>query len=397
LRPRYDVLVIGAGPAGASAAIEAARQGCSVLIVDKQRFPREKACGDTLFPDAVSALRKLDVFDRLSQALSPIDGLRVFAPNGSAIGLSWTVYTCKRSTLDQLLLDCAIDAGARFRQETRLVDFQEIDSGVRVKLRDGGAKGGDRSLQAKYLVLATGANRVSLANADADFAQSAFALRGYFKTSGRACVDDRTIQIGYHGSICPGYGWVVPVSDDEVNIGVGYCVDSRARLPTTNLRQLFDLFVEDFPSARAVIAGGEPRDGLKGAPLRTSLRGRLHYGARVFVVGEAAGTTYAWTGDGIGKAIQTGAKVGALLGLEQSGRATSPVEAYVDYVSEELRPLYRGYDQAQKWLTHPRVCNFIAKRARRNKNLTSMLEGMLSEEIHPETLFSPAGMFRALF
>ena len=85
---RVDVLVVGAGPAGSAAAMTLAKAGYDVLMVDRCVFPRDKVCGDALIPDAVQALERLGLKQRVLRHSRALDGVRVYAPGGEFIDVT---------------------------------------------------------------------------------------------------------------------------------------------------------------------------------------------------------------------------------------------------------------------------------------------------------------------
>ena len=123
--PRTDVLIIGAGPAGASAAIALAQAGLRVRVVDRARFPREKLCGDTLNPGTLSILDRLGVGSGVREKALAISGMTVTGPGGVSVssdygdGLQGGAIT--RRELDLMLIEAAARAGAR------------VDAGVMVR------------------------------------------------------------------------------------------------------------------------------------------------------------------------------------------------------------------------------------------------------------------------
>ncbi len=114
----FDVLIVGAGPAGAVTAIVLARAGARVLLVDRARFPRHKLCGDTLNPGALRLLRALDLLEPVARAGMPLGGMRVTGEGGVSVDGRYPVgvvaLAVTRYQLDMLLVDAAVDAGVRF-------------------------------------------------------------------------------------------------------------------------------------------------------------------------------------------------------------------------------------------------------------------------------------------
>src|SRR5712671_7597098 len=125
---RADVVVIGAGPSGASAAYWLATQGHRVLVIDKKRFPREKTCGDGLTPRAVRQLHDMGLADPLAE-FQRFDGLRSIG-HGITLELTWPDhpdfppygYVVRRSELDDMVAQRAVKAGATLWSATEAIE-----------------------------------------------------------------------------------------------------------------------------------------------------------------------------------------------------------------------------------------------------------------------------------
>ena len=240
---QVDVAVIGAGPAGAAAAIQAARQGASVVVFDKAAYGRDKVCGDGLTPRAVGALNELKI--DMSDA-HHIDGLRMIA-NRTERELAWPSTArfpshgavWPRRRLDAALIDSAAESGAEVVWETEALP---ILSGERV----GGVEAGGEKWQTGLVVVATGAPGLVARMLGAVRVESeafGLAIRSYVESPRHtdrhleACL---TMSDGNRNSV-PGYGWMFPAGDGTVNIGVG-ALSTMKGFKALNLSSLIDLY-----------------------------------------------------------------------------------------------------------------------------------------------------------
>jgi len=158
---------------------------------------------------------------------------------------------------------------------------------------------------------------------------------------------------------------------------------------------MLDRFLAGFPLARQLMAAAS-RSPVKGARLRSGLHGtRPWNGARVLAVGETLGATFPFTGEGIGKAMETSeAAADAIL---EWGERHDPA-ALARYAARlaELRPRYVGYEVAERWLPRTWINDFLCLRARRSPRLRHIITSILNETADPREIFSMKGVLRAL-
>ena len=401
-----DVLVVGAGPAGSAAAQWLARAGREVLLVDQHDFPRDKVCGDGLIPDTHAALRRLGVLDEVLALATRVNEVRFVGPRGGHVDIPGTLCVLPRLALDHVLVRAAERAGARlhtpWRFDTVLEDAGRV-VGARLKAADGGL----HAVSARWVVLATGAVPQALIAAGLCERRtpSGVALRGYVKNEALAArrpERQRQLQMVWHPRLRGGYGWIFPAPGGLFNIGAGLTGshitqrNGKGRMQDLNLRQMFDAFCEVYPPAAELMAGGELQGDIKGAPLRCSLIGARWSRPGLLAAGEAAGSTYAFSGEGIGKAMETG-----ILAAEALLHAAQPTDAAVqqhyDAAMRVLKPKFDLYEAASRVNHHPWIADLVVWRARRSERIRRRLTGVLEETQNPGRLFTLRGMTKLLF
>jgi menaquinone-9 beta-reductase len=299
-----DLAVVGAGPAGASAAITAARVGVRVAVVDKARFPRDKTCGDGL---TAQALRLLD---RLGVTAAAIEheagGIAVTAavlvgPSGREVTVplrSGLAVVAPRRALDAALTARVAASGAELHEATAVREVVSSSDGVKLACDD-------RTIEARWVVAADGhwspVRRALEPDAPRDLGEW-HAVRQYFDDAG-----DGRLWVVFDRDVLPGYAWVFPLPGGRVNAGFGVLRgDGAGRARGRDLKALWPALLERPAMARALGPGAHPAEPVRAWPIPTRYEpARLAHG-RVLFAGDAAGVVDPMTGEGIAQALETG-------------------------------------------------------------------------------------------
>ena len=376
--------MVGCGPAGATAALHLARRGLDVIAVDRHTFPRDKICGDALIPDSLRALDRANVLDRVQTRSRAVRRLLMYSPSRIEFGIDTHVLVIKRRELDAMLVEAASDAGATIAQG-HVTGIEPVNGHAVLRMLGNGG-----SIAARVVVLATGADIRLLGTLGMVHRPraSGVAVRCYVRSKAR--VED--LVLSFDRSINPGYAWIFPLRDGEYNIGCGMAHNGH-RL---NLQRTLETFFREFPAARRVRDEATSISPLQGATLRTGLTGATSYRApNVVAIGESIGTTFPLSGEGIGKAMESGERAAdvvaaALQRNDLSHLATLPHEI------EKLRPMFTGYRTAERWLARPWLNDLVARLARRSTYAQRALSSILDESVDPREVFSIRGLWRML-
>jgi geranylgeranyl reductase family protein len=312
-----DVLVVGAGPAGSSAAAWAARAGLRVVLADKATFPRDKACGDGLTPRAIAELQRLGLGDWL-RGRTVNWGLRA-AGFGQELYLPWPGGSLPafgsavpRTELDATVREVALGSGAVPLDDARAVDVER--SGDRVSAVVF-RRGQDRvTVRCRWLVVADGArSQLGRVLGREWHRETAYgvAIRAYAKS---ARSDDPWISSHLElrsgeGDLLSGYGWVFPLGEGEVNIGVGTLATVR-RPADLQLKRLLDVYADarrdDWQLVGDVRAASSALLPMGGAVAGVA-------GPNWGMVGDAAGCVNPLNGEGIDYGLETGRLIAGLI------------------------------------------------------------------------------------
>jgi len=295
----FDAVVVGAGPAGSTAALVLARGGARVALVDKATFGRDKACGDLVGPRALALLASL--------GLTPPEGRRVgemvvVGPTGRRVvlpacaGLTYPDHgmAIPRLRFDAWLREEALAAGA-IAVTGRVASSSD---GV-VALDDG------RRLATDAVVGADGAN--SGVGQEAGLVDPSAVLWGFAqRTYVEQVVERPSIVLWDDGPRrgFPGYGWVFPGADGTANIGLGLGLRAN-RATASRAATQFDEFCRHLRGLGLLTA---PADGRRlGGWLKMGMVGTVAARGRTFLVGDAAGLVNPLQGEGIAPAMASAA------------------------------------------------------------------------------------------
>lgn len=313
---RYDVCVVGAGPAGATTAFLLARQGLDVALVDRARFPRDKTCGDGITPRGLRVLKRIGVLDQVRAAGRSSAGVDIRGQGAAGDIVEFTIrfdadrgdepsdlIVVPRLALDDLLLAHARSAGPTYVDQTKVVDVQSLPDGARVIADDG------RTIDARVVVLATGAESQLLRTTGLLARKPALehAARAYFEN-----VDGLTdrIVLFFDGVDLPGYGWIFPTGPRSANIGCGVFAQGGHEHGATHEEQTpqaqrLKQLIATHPMLVRMLKNATRSGPIRAYPLRTDFHPEFAGSGRLLVVGEAAGLVNPITGEGIDYALES--------------------------------------------------------------------------------------------
>ena len=351
-----DVIVVGAGPAGASAAAHLCRAGLSVLLLDKRRFPRDKVCGDFVGPVALAELERLGVVatpefggvNRIRRAALHVDGRFIVERDLPTVpGLCRWAAVIPRQQLDGWIVEAAVGAGAELREGMRVLRYRTSPEDVAVTV--AGPAGDETTVRARFLVGADGsASDVArqLRGGGIPRADRAIAVRAYVEgIDGPAARAD----LFFGRASFPGYGWIFPTGEGTANLGVGMMLET---LPATrdNLRELLARCLRDDASMRERIGGGRIVGRVTGWPLATFNPRIPIVAARTVLTGDAAALINTVNGEGIQYALASGRWAAEALTAAMSAADATAARACLDgYARRVMAELRLDMSLARLW------------------------------------------------
>ncbi|MDQ3737731.1 MAG: geranylgeranyl reductase family protein [Actinomycetota bacterium] len=398
-----DVLIVGGGPAGAAAGYWLAVAGHRVSIVEKRHFPREKTCGDGLTPRAVKQLDDMGLTEPLSK-FHRFDGLRATAM-GKELELRWPEhpiyprhgYVVRRNDLDEMVARNAVAAGA-----TLLEGHEALSPIVERGFVQGAMvsrdKGEPTELRARYTIVADGANsRFGRALGTSRTREWPYgtAIRTYFETPRH---DDPWIESALdlkdrNGNPTPGYGWIFPVGDGTVNIGVGLLSTFRD-FTSVNTSHLLDSYSHQIADRWEI----DPT-----APTQRATSGRIPMGGSVgpkagptyLVVGDAAGAVNPFNGEGIDYAYETARMAADVLHEALTGSDVTALQAYPKLIEAEYGQYFKVARLFARMIGRPTVLREFTRVGMQSRTLMEWVLRIMANLLRPDELGPAEAAFKA--
>lgn len=303
---RVDLLVVGAGPAGAAAAVHAARAGLDTLVVDRAVFPRDKCCGDGLTALALRELERIGFTPEVAPSWRTVTAATVRSPSGRertfplpADGAYAAV--ARRTDLDTALVELARTAGARVADGCGLTGAAVSDGGRTITADIEGLG----PVTARWAVGADGMwspLRKALGCDPPGYRGEWHAFRQYFGNVGPEAAEE--MFVWFEADLLPAYAWSFPLPGGRANVGFGIRRNGRLRVGDMG-RIWSDLLTR--PHLRQVLGpDAEPEAPHRSWPIPARIGRVALTGPRTLFAGDAAAATDPMTGEGIGQALVTG-------------------------------------------------------------------------------------------
>jgi geranylgeranyl reductase family protein len=343
-----DVIVVGAGPGGSSAAYHLARAGLDVLLLEKSTFPREKVCGDGLTPRAVKQLVGMGISLDPADGWFPNKGIRIIG-GGVRIELDWPELSSypgfglvrTRRGFDEIVARAAQRAGARLTEGVTVTGPVLDEATGRI----AGVTAGEQSYRARLVVAADGnSSRLSLAMGlrKRDDRPLGVAIRTYY-TSPRHDDDylETWLELWDGDALLPGYGWIFGVGDGTSNVGLGL-LNTSASFGHIDYRMMLRRWLASMPAEWGLREENRVQP-VRGAALPMGFNRTPHYTRGLLLVGDAGGMVNPFNGEGISSAMESGEIAAQVIvqALARPDRASA--ELALQGYPQALKDAYGGY------------------------------------------------------
>ena len=417
---QFDVCIVGAGPAGSTAAYLLRRQGLSVALIDRARFPRDKTCGDGITPRGARVLARIGALERIAGQGFACKGVDIRGPGLDGSTLEFTMgfeadpssgpsdlIVLPRLALDDLLLQHALTAGPTWFDATKVVAIETGATHARVIT--------DTSLviDAATVVLATGAESQLLR------ACGLLTKKPAVEHAARVYYDDvegltDRVVLFFDGVDLPGYGWIFPTSPTSANIGCGVFAQNdveagRTERPMPQAQRL-EALIATHPMLVRMLARATRAAPLRAYPLRTDFHRDFAGRGRLLTIGEAAGLVNPITGEGIDYALESAEFLAAAFARRWPKRAPGNglddataarlCEDYRTRLSRRFTRRFALYRKVQRHALAPeRTATLLTRVARAPVLQRLVVDGLFgrarpAQLLRPRTLWEVARLFR---
>jgi geranylgeranyl reductase family protein len=393
--PTFDAVIVGAGPSGSSCAYWLARVGWSVCLIEKKDFPRVKTCGDGLTPRSVHQLAQMGLEPVVAANGHRYNGLRAFG-FGASLEMNWPEhpvfpnygYTITRFNLDGLVAQRAAENGAVLLngvEATGLLEPSESPNGglrgaagVVVKEK---ATGTTAAVRGRYVIVGDGQNSRlgrELGTGRNRSWPMGMALRGYY-TSERhdePWIDSHLDIRDPKGAVVPGYGWIFPLGDGRVNVGVGLLSTGGAwkGVNTTKLQEYFVAQTADAWGLNDETSCGAPTGGR--LPMGMAIGPRV--GANTMTIGDAAGMVNPFNGEGIAYGYETGRLAAGAVGEALLANDPSLLALYDERLEQAYGDYFKLARAFVRVISEPRILTVCLSAGLRIEPLMRELLAMMA-------------------
>lgn len=409
----YDLIIVGGGPAGATAALYAHRRGLKTLLLDKCRFPRDKVCGDALSGKAISVLHELELLEQVRQLPGALIRTVVFGSpdhthahipldryhhqdllTGKALPMEGMVV--RREVFDHFLFEQARKSAAGCAEDFAVRELICEEGRVCGVRGERGEDGVELEFRGSLVLGCDGFNSVVARRTGLyanDPRHGIVALRCYYE--GVADLQDQ-IELHFLDQVLPGYFWIFPMEDGRANVGIGMLhADLRRR--GVDLRQALQQVITHPPFASR-FAGARPLEQPRGWNLPVGSKHRHNHGDGFLLLGDAAGLIDPFTGEGIGNALYSSrlAVDTAVEALQAGDLSAGFLRRYDRRLWATLGPELAVSSRLQRLGRWRALLNLVVGKAATDTRIGDLVCAMIANAVPKSRLTNPLFYLRLL-
>ena len=413
----FDILIIGAGPAGLTAAIKLGETGLRIAVLEKDVFPREKICGDALSGKVMSVMKRMPegIFSDFIANIdkTPSLGIRFTSPDMSYVDVPYVMaradgsgktppgmvehapgYICSRSRFDKFLYDKCREFKNISILENTIISKVSIDNGIVT------AESVHNTYTGKMILGADGVHSVvrkSLTAYHENKNHTCLGIRAYYENvSGTH--EKNFIELFFLKDLLPGYFWIFPMPGNRFNVGLGM-LKSQVVERKINLSKALTKIITSHPQISERFKDAKLIGKFEAHPLPLGLQDEVRSGNHFILLGDAASLVDPFSGEGIGNAMASGEVAADIV------KACFEQNRFdADFISQYDRRIYRrimkdfSYSKIiQRLARSASLFNFVVRRASRNKGIQELLTSISTDERIKKKLTNPLCYLGLLF
>lgn len=407
-----DILIAGAGPAGASTSIFLSKEKIRHIIIDKAVFPRDKVCGDALSGKTIGMLRRLHenwqqhFFSDSNKALE-CNGIQFIAPNNAALDVAFRPgnttdneakgFVCKRIDFDNSLAQLVNNEFALFLTGTALESIEEKPGGLLITIIRQGER---KTIFTKMIAGAEGRSSIvakQLAKHAMEPSYYSAGIRAYYKNV-TGLHQKNYIELHFLKEMQPGYLWIFPLPNGTANVGVGM-LSKTVSAKKINLKQLMQDAITTHPALKKRFTGAVMEGNVEGWGLPLGSKKRKLSGNRFILTGDAGSLIDPFTGEGVGNAMVSGLVASRIIrkAVEANDFSADLLQQYDTDLYKKLWTELKLSHYLQILSSKPRLFNFVVNKASRSKELRETISCMFDNIDVRKKFTNPLFYLRILF
>jgi menaquinone-9 beta-reductase len=389
---RFDVAIVGGGPAGCTAALYLAQTGLRIAVIDRSSLPAHKVCGDALSGTVLRVIKDLDpgIYCEFMDlpAILPSRGIRFVSPGGFILDLPFAPgenqdapvpgVTCNRREFDGFLVsllgrhsNISLFPGRYVKKVSVSHDEGQVT-----------ISGEGFSFYSQVVVGADGANSIvgrCLSGNQADRKKLCLGVRGYFKGV-TELHPENFIELHFIKELLPGYLWIFPMIDGKANVGVGFM---PGKLPGKGISadsRLLNI-INSYPALKNRFTKASLQDKTEAHILPLGPDNKNLTGERYLLLGDAASLVDPFSGEGIGNAMVSGKIAAGFIKeafMKNDFSASFFNKKYEDEIRKKLVHELKTSKIISRLVSMPALFDFVIKRVNSNDRLKNLFSEMYS-------------------
>lgn len=406
-----DVLIAGAGPAGATTSIFLSNEKIPHIIIDKADFPRDKICGDAMSGKTAGMLKRAndnwkDHFIKDNEAVIS-HGIQFTGSNGTCLDIPFRLqktnvdessgFVSKRVHFDNNLFGLVKSDYAKCLLNTAITNIEEVSDGLAITINCAGSI---KSVFAKMVVGAEGRGSLvakKLAHHAVEPEHYSAGIRAYY-TNVTGLHSENYIELHFYKEMQPGYFWIFPLPNGTANVGMGM-LSSAVSAKKANLKQMMQNIIDNHPVIRKRFKDARLEGRIEGWGLPLGSKKRKLSGERFILTGDAASLIDPFTGEGIGNAMVSGLVASRTIkeAVGANNFSAAFLKKYDDALYKKLWTELQLSRYLQLLSAKPWLFNFVIRKASRSKELRETISCMFENVDIRKKFTNPLFYLKILF